>query len=490
MSGPKIVRTVTRAERIEQARVQIAMIDEAIKRWRLEVAVHGRRRCSTGIQRSSPRSRRVETLLASDRFEEIAPRTNSIVASVDDDIDRMRDEQYVRRARVLERERSTRFTAKGLLDRSREAGVAISEESRGRPEEPCTRGIERRGEAQHHRRPRLRRDMLARNRETPSNEAQELAKGVGRSGGIQRRPLDSCERRRRKSGIRVCSRRTSRLPSSGTWRSRGRNLLGQSPRESLYPKIPATTARGSAWRWIRSAWNSPATVRQARRLAELRRALSREIAAAEATNDLEACRQQILEAEVEINRRQLDRAEERITKLREAREACVRTRATQCQEGRDPPGAQGAGVRGEGGNVDDLGRQEAAGYRTSEPARSGVGIGGQCRVGAAPGPYGGHPGCGPGPGSDREVEERWCGELKTLQDSLAKSGGTVSIERVDTCWRAPPQGRYARAAGASPRERTTRPHRPNRSCDSNAPDASTDSRKDKHSNANRVRMSG
>jgi hypothetical protein len=31
--------------------------------------------------------------------------------------------------------------------------------------------------------------------------------------------------------------------------------------------------------------------------------------------------------------------------------------------------------------------------------------------------------------SDREVEERWCDELKTLQDSLAGAGGAIYIER-------------------------------------------------------------
>jgi hypothetical protein len=33
------------------------------------------------------------------------------------------------------------------------------------------------------------------------------------------------------------------------------------------------------------------------------------------------------------------------------------------------------------------------------------------------------------PDSDREVEERWCGDLKSLQDSLARAGGAILIER-------------------------------------------------------------
>ena len=129
MSGPKIVRTVTRAERIEQARIQIAMIDEAIRRWRLEVAPTDDDAAARERSFLSEKSR-VEKLLVADRFGEIAPQADSIVASLNDDIDRTRDKHYDQRAKMLEQERSTRFTAKGLLNRSREAGVAIPEESR------------------------------------------------------------------------------------------------------------------------------------------------------------------------------------------------------------------------------------------------------------------------------------------------------------------------------------------------------------------------
>ena len=170
-------------------------------------------------------------------------------------------------------------------------------------------------------------------------------------------------------------------------------------------------------------------VRLARRLAELKRALSRELAAAEATNDIETYRQMFLEAEDEIDRRQPDRAEERIIKLREAREAQIRIRATNAR--------RSAILQG----LKELGYEVKEGMATiwadrkrlviAHPSQQGVALEleGSAESGRLQARMVAFQGAVRGPGSDKEVEELWCGELKTLQDSVTRTGGAISIER-------------------------------------------------------------
>ena len=170
-------------------------------------------------------------------------------------------------------------------------------------------------------------------------------------------------------------------------------------------------------------------VRLARRMAELRRALSRERAAAEATTDSETYRQMFLDAEVEIDRGQADRAEERILKLREAREARIRTRASNAR--------RSAILQG----LKELGYEVKEGMATlwadrkrlviAHPSQQGVALEleGSAESGRLQARMVAYQGAVRGPGSDKEVEALWCGELKTLQDSLAGTGGAISIER-------------------------------------------------------------
>ena len=426
MSGPKIVRTVTRAERIEVARVQIAMVDEAIKRWRSVVAPTDGDAAARELRFLSEKSR-VETLLAAHRFNEIAPRANSIVASVDEDVRRMCDEQYVRRARVLERERSTRFTAQGLLDRSREAGVEIPAESREVLESLArgdTRGAEELGSIAV-----LVYDEIACKAQGASPDAaQDLARALGATpdpssaAGL----LREAEEKLRDPRVLMADNQVAELVRLGDREAAA--SLGNRLEKLVRDDPGDHPARCSLLLDALGAELSE-KVGLARRLAELRRALSREMAAAEATNDLEACRQLLLEAEVEIDRRQPDRAEERIAQLRDAREACIRIRATKAR--------RGAILQG----LKELGYEVKEGMSTiwadrkrlviAHPSQQGVALelGGSAESGQLQVRMVAVEGAVRGPGSDREVEERWCGELKTLQDSLARTGCAVSIER-------------------------------------------------------------
>ena len=426
MSGPKIVRTITRAERIEQARVQIAMINEAIKRWRFEVASTDDDAAARERSFLSEESR-VEKLLAADRFEEIAPRANLIVASVNDDIDRMRDEQYVRLARVLEQERSTRFTAKALLDRSRKAGVAIPEESR-EVLESLARG-ETKGAEHVSNIAAFVYDEIARKEHGVSpNAAHELARALGSTAGPTSAAglLREAEENIRDPRVPLADKQIAELARLGdreaaaTLGSRLEKLVSEDPGRDPARVSLALDALGAELAGM---------VRLARRLAELRRALSREIAAAEATNDVEACRQKILEAEVEIDRRQPDRAEKQITKLREAREACIRARATNSRRAAILLGLKELGYEvKEGMSTIWADRKRLV---IAHPSQQGVALEleGNAESGRLQARMVAVQGAIRGPDSDREVEERWCGELKNLQDSLARAGGAVFIER-------------------------------------------------------------
>jgi hypothetical protein len=426
MSGPKIVRTVTRAERVEQARIQIAMIDEAIKRWRPEVASMDTDAAARERDFLSERSR-VEEMLTMNRFDEIASRAASIVASLNQDIDRMRNEEYVHRAKLLERARSARFAAKGLLARCDESSVELRRESREILER-VARGESNDTDSLNSIDANIRDAIAREQRAASSNTAQQLASALRPTENLTAtaQSLLKAEKEIRDPRVLLADKQIAELERLG---DREAAAASSSRLEKLLSEDPDLDRARSSLALDALSAELAEKVRLARRLAELGRMLSQERAAAEAANDFEACRQWILDAEVGINQRQPDRAEVQITKLRAAREVRVAARANIARRTAVLHGLKELGydVKEEMSTIWAEGKK----LIVSNPSQRGVALElGNSDSGRFQARMVAIQGAARDAHSDKEVEERWCGELKVLQDSLGKAGCDVSIERA------------------------------------------------------------
>jgi len=427
MSGPKVLRTVTREERIELGLIQIAMIEEAIKRWRPEVT-------DTDVDAISreehilAKKTQIEGLLAVDRFDEVASLSGALVASVNQDIDRMREEQYIRHAKALSRERSLRYTARSVLERCHQVGVSI---------------------------PHNRSDVLQKAADGEPTNFREVADiATGLLDVFAERETKEAADGRASLAVSLagphCDLSASELlatmeaemkdPRLGIADKQIAELAKLEERQAaesferrladiVFGSVGCDPAKGSLALDALGVELAQA-VKHTRQVAEVKQALAVEIAAATVTKDLEACRGTIVAAQQNIEKCQLDCAREQISKSREIRDACARARAAQA--------GRVAILRG----LKQLGYEVREGMSTiwadkrrlviRHPGKKGVALelAGNAELGRLQARMVAVQGAVRGSPSDREVELDWCSELKTLQDAVAKTGGSVEVENA------------------------------------------------------------
>lgn len=90
MSGPKVVRIVTREERIAIGQRQLAELDRCTEAWQRAVAMTGVEVGET-IAKTTARRTKLQTLLADDRFMELGQQVASEVAYLKSETERLRE---------------------------------------------------------------------------------------------------------------------------------------------------------------------------------------------------------------------------------------------------------------------------------------------------------------------------------------------------------------------------------------------------------------
>ncbi len=131
MSGPKVVRIVTREEILAICEAHIARVDAAISEW---VRIGRRNDCVTEDEEASAK-RKIATfrdMLASDRFADLQKKAPAEIAFLHDDMQRRlaKVAEAEAAARSAERRRSEAQSA--LFERMASAGLTVSEELRDR----------------------------------------------------------------------------------------------------------------------------------------------------------------------------------------------------------------------------------------------------------------------------------------------------------------------------------------------------------------------
>jgi hypothetical protein len=127
MSGPKVVRIVTREELLDICRAHLARVDAALAEW---IRIGKRNGCVSDAEIGAARQRRDElaALLAADRFTDIQKQAPQEEAFLRADVQARLAKLAAGQAAARSKERRARDAAATLLRTLRDAGVVVPED--------------------------------------------------------------------------------------------------------------------------------------------------------------------------------------------------------------------------------------------------------------------------------------------------------------------------------------------------------------------------
>lgn len=427
MSGPKVIRTVTIEQLREQARVQLALMTEALLRWQ-NAAAGNVESTNSRLERLIEEQNRIKVSLQADRFNEVTARSQAVTAAIHQDIQRLHEEQDTRNARFRVQERSLRQTAKTVLERCHRMGLVIPKDHQDQLEiaaigqafdvqqiaSIAARWLEAPSKADDGRKTSAQ-EALAESLSSNSTES---------SAGELLRRLEAEFADPRISTVEKQMAELVRLGEPQAVKQFEQRLSMIMSGEPGSNSITSSLAYDSLGLELSNA------VKLARKRAQLVTELATEVAATTATNDLNACQQIILEAEHALKSRDLERASLRIERIREIRETCQRSRVANAAREVVLSGLKKLGYEVREGMLTTWGEKKRLSIRHPDSPGVALELTGSGDCGRMQTRMVAVEGAARDSRSDKQVEEEWCGNLKTLQDVVANAGGTVQIEKA------------------------------------------------------------
>lgn len=427
MSGPKVIRTVTREELLELAVVQLAIVDQALRRWKVEVADTDEESAKRHRWFLEDRSK-IEAEISSGRFDSVEPCATAIVAAIDQDIQRMRDDEYVRQAKIKNQSRSLKFIARSILERCQKSGIKIPQDELSLLQN-AERGQAREGDKT----ASIASQWLDR---LALAERQDSAEGVD---GLARSLMEGTEV---PSAIELLNRFASeyedpRVVVSDKNIAELRRLGEPQAADRLEQQLAELLGRRMTPGAVNISLALDALgielatlVKRARLLNAVRSELATEVAIATATNDLAACQLALQSAAEELERGNGDMAREHIKNSAEIRETRCKSRAAHAARKAILDGLKQLGyVVREGMATSWTQNKHLVVQHPKEPGLA-VEMTGNYEAGRVQVRMVAVDGIRRGVKNDQEVETEWCGDLQTLQASLARIGSRVDIEQA------------------------------------------------------------
>lgn len=427
MSGPKVLRTVTREELLEMAVVQLAIVDQALRRWKAEVADTDEK--SAARHRWFLKDRfEIEAAISSGRFDSVEPSATAIVAAIDQDIQRMRDDEYVRHAKIKAQSRSLKFIARSILERCQKSGVKIPPDELSLLQSAEMEQVGEDGKAASVASQWLDRLALAERQDSAQLEhalARSLMEDTEVPSAIAL--LNRLASEYEDPRVVVSDKNIAELRRLGEPRAADRleqqlaELIGRRTAPGTVNVSLALDALG-----IELA----SLVKRARLLNAVRSELATEVAIATATNDLAACQLALQAAADELERGNGDMAREQIRNSAEIRETRRKSRAAHAARKAILDGLRQLGyVVREGMATSWIENKHLVIQHPKEPGLA-LEMTGNYEAGRVQVRMVAVDGIRRGVKNDQEVESEWCGDLQTLQASLARIGSRVDIEQA------------------------------------------------------------
>lgn len=427
MSGPKVIRTVTIEQLREQARVQLALVTEAIRRWQ-NAAVGNVQPTNSRLEQLIAEQNRIKASLQADQFNEVTARSQAITTAIHQDIQRFHEEQDTRNARFRMQERSLRQTAKTVLERCRRTGMAIPKDHRDQLEAAAigkvfvipqiasiaAKWLEESVKTDEKRKA-VAQEALARSLSSHSTEssAGELLRRLDAEFADPRiaaaeKHLAELVRLGELQAVERFEQRLSIIVS-------GESDSNSNTRSLAYDSL---------------GFDLSNAVKLARRRAELVTDLATEVAITTATNDLDVCQQIILEAGHALESHDLAKASARIEQIREIRETSQRSRSASAARQVVLSGLQKIGYEVREGMSTTWAEKKRISIRHPDSPGVALELTGSGESGRMQTRMVAVEGAARDSRSDKQVEEEWCGNLKSIQNAVAAAGGTVQIEKA------------------------------------------------------------
>jgi hypothetical protein len=427
MSGPKVIHTVTIEQLREEARVQLALVAESMRLWQ-GAATGSEESTASRLGRLIEEQNRIEVALQADRFSDVTTRSQAVVAAIRQDIQRLHEEQDARNARSRVQERSLRQTAKTVLERCLRTGLAISKDHQEKLEAVAkgqafdvqeiatiVAGWLEEVSGSDHQRETDAQEALAR---SLSGSSRESAAGE---------LLNRLEAEFADPRIAAAEKQMAELARLGEQQAAEQFGQTLSTIVSSEPRSKSIT-RGLAFDSL--GLELSRAVKLARRRAELLTDLASELAAATATNDLKACQQAILDAERALETRDLEQGRAHIERIRVIRETCQRARAANAARQTILSGLKKLGYEVREGMLTMWADKKRLAIRHPDKPGVALELAGTGDSGRMQTRMVAVEGAARDSRSDKQVEEEWCGNLKSLQEAVANAGGTVQIEKA------------------------------------------------------------
>ena len=434
MSGPKVIDVVTRQELIDSCKAILAEVDYAIKEWQ-RVMDRNMIVAADELTLLTKAHDELVDLLKADRFQEIQVFAPRLTASIHRHVQNKLAIHNAQANSAHVKEKSTRLSARTVMARCQEMGLDLLKEDEKVLADAVGGHIV---DADVLRQALSRTQAAIQAKETAANSAtqRDLASLLGATGEIlsaseilktieesladprigrishQITELATAGEDKTASEFRSHLDRATRAEEDGDMRQRG--LLLDSLEVALAPAI-----------------------KRARQTHELRRDIGVESAAAQATNDLEACRVELREAEVALQRGETDSARLHL-------ERAKTTRLDRCKQ-RAAQSSRAAILDG----LKELGYEVREGMATQWAEKNQLVVGHAAKPGVAlelAGTLDGGrlqarmvalQGSARDPHADKQTEETWCSEFDSLQKYLARRGGEIKVVKAVAAGAAP-----------------------------------------------------
>lgn len=427
MSGPKVIDVVTRQELLDICRTAIAEVDHALVEWQ---RIMDRKM----IEAPAELGRLVEArdglrgLLASERFRDVQTRAPEVTAAVRSSVQQQLTAQAREAAAKLRREASLRFSAEAVLARCRKMNIELPAE--------CVRVLSDAAAASPANSEAVKlaisqatAALYVKAENGPSKKQHEIAHALGATGDTasatdllgraQELLLDPRILRMSTQIVELgevgevdaAAACRSRLDKANQAEARGdlqhRNLLLDSLEIELAP-----------------------LARKANLTRELQHELGVETAAAQATNDWEACQTDLEAAKVALQRGEHDSARLYLDRAQTLRLERHKQRAAQSSRAAILDGLKTLGYEVREGMATQWTEKKQLVVRHA--AKPGVALelagtldGGrlQARMVALEETV-------RDPHADKKTEEQWCSELESLEKHIADRGGEVTVVKA------------------------------------------------------------
>lgn len=126
MSGPKVVRVVTREEQVSQCQLLLARLDQSVALWKEACESIGQVDQSE-LDKVISRRNDLESLFRSDQFQNFTRDANDEIAFLESDVDRRKALYFEAKAREAARRESALQTARTLLSALKASDAVIDE---------------------------------------------------------------------------------------------------------------------------------------------------------------------------------------------------------------------------------------------------------------------------------------------------------------------------------------------------------------------------